>query len=243
MSYENSLKIGIIFDLDGTLLDSTELLSKIPEELESVYNVSLDESTAREVKNEILNVIQGRSSRFMIVGLIFYVAKKYHVPWYLRLRYLRDAGKLYKKLIKDVPVFPGVKDTLNFLEANGIPYGINTTSSQKEVKDRFEERMDFLHSFRGKVVTRSDIKKLKPHPESIILLSEKLGVPISNLIMVGDMDADILAGINAGCVTVGVLCGYANREMMEEYNPDFIIESVKELPKILPQILEKCKSQ
>ncbi len=236
-------KIGFIFDLDGTLLDSTGLISKIPEELEKLYHVSLNPVTAKEIEEKILNTLKGKSTRFMIIRLIFYVAKKYKVPWYLRLNYLRDAGDLYKKMINKVPFFPGVKETLEYLTSKGIEVAINTTSSQSELMDRFEKRMEYLEFFQGNVITRSDIKKLKPHPESIQILSNKMGIPVKNLVMVGDMDADIQAGINAGCTTVGVLSGYADQGMMENYNPDYIIANIKDLQEILPSILNKINSQ
>ena len=239
MSSENSTKIGIIFDLDGTLLDSTGLISRIPEELAIKYEVSIDETTSDDIQKEILKTIQGRSTKFLILRLIFYVAKKYRVPWYLRIRYLKDAGALYKQFIKHVPLFPGVKDTINFLIKNGFPIAINTTSSRKEVFDRFESRMEFLDFFNDMIITRSDVKNLKPHPESIQILRAKMGIHIKKIVMVGDMDADIHAGINSGCTTVGVLSGFASKEMMKEYNPDFIIESVRELPDIIPNLLEK----
>jgi phosphoglycolate phosphatase-like HAD superfamily hydrolase len=60
--------------------------------------------------------------------------------------------------------------------------------------------------------------------------------------MVGDMDLDVNAGLNSGCITVGVLSGYASKEMMMEYNPDFIIESVKELQDIFPKLIRKIAS-
>ncbi|MHA1110447.1 MAG: HAD family hydrolase [Promethearchaeota archaeon] len=242
MSSEKSSKIGVIFDLDGTLVDSTGLMSRILEELEKKYHVSIDSSTAAEIQNVILNTLKGRSSRFIIIRLIFFVAKQYKIPWYLRLKYLKDAGELYKYLIKKAPIFPGVIETLEFLTNKGFPVAINTTSSKSELMDRFENRMDILKIFNGLIITRTDIKNLKPHPESMQILSDRMGIPLKKMVMVGDMDADILAGINSGCTTVGVLSGYASKDMMEEYNPDFIIESVKDLPNLLPKLLEKIDS-
>ena len=242
MSIKNSSKIGIIFDLDGTLMDSTGLISKIPDKLATKYCVSMDKATGEEIQEKIMSTLRGKSGRFMIIRLILYVAKKYKIPWYLRVRYLKDAGKLYKKLIKNVRIFPGVEETLEFLQNQGIPYAINTTSSKSEVLDRFEGRMELLDKFKDNVVTRSDIKELKPHPESIHILSKMMDIPVKNLVMVGDMDLDINAGMNSGCVTVGVLSGYATKEMMLEYNPDFIIESVRDLPDIFSKLISKINS-
>jgi len=238
MISENTSKIGLIFDLDGTLLDSTGLLSHIPVELGKKYHVSVDESTANMIKEKILSAIRGTNSRFLILRLIFFTARKYRVSWFLRLRYLRDAIKLYKKLVKEVPIFPGIRETLQFLTIHGIPIAINTTASKSEVLDRFENRMDFLELFADHVITRSDIKKMKPNPESIIMLSNKMGLKIKDLIIIGDMNSDIEAGQNAGCTTVGVLTGYSTREMMQSYHPDFIIESVKDLPSVFLKLKE-----
>jgi phosphoglycolate phosphatase-like HAD superfamily hydrolase len=242
MNSDLTPKIGIIFDLDGTLLDSTDLIFQIPDVLKKKYNVSIDQKTSDEIEGVIVNALKGRSGKFLIIRLTLYVAKRYKIPWYLRLRYLRDAGELYKKLIKTVPIFPGAKETIEFLINQGCRVAINTTSSRTELLDRFEHRMGFLDMFCEYIVTRTDIKKMKPHPESIQILSERMGIPIKKLVMVGDMDADVLAGINSGCTTVGVLTGYASRKMMEDYNHDFIIESVKDFPNLLPKLLEKIDS-
>jgi pyrophosphatase PpaX len=243
MNSENNNLFGVVFDLDGTLLDSTELISQIPKELEGKYKVSLDSTTSDEIREKIMSALKGRSGRFLIIRLILYVARKYNIPWFLRLKYLQDTANLYRQKIKDVPIFPGVKEAIKILNQKGIPIAINTTSSGKEVIDRFDGRMAFLEMFSGMVVTRSDVKKMKPHPESILKISEKMGIPTKHLVMVGDMDADIFAGKNSGCITVGVLSGYASKEMMQEYDPDFIIESVKEFPLLLPKLYEKIHSR
>lgn len=242
MSPSQTPKIGIIFDLDGTLLDSTGLIFQIPDGLKKKYNVSIDQKTSDEIEDKIINALKGRSGKFLIIRLTLYVAKRYKIPWYLRLRYLKDAGELYKKLIKKVNIFPGVEETIKILINKGYSVAINTTSSRNELIDRFEHRMGFLEMFREYTITRTDIKKMKPHPESMHILSERMGIPLKKLVMVGDMESDILAGKNSGCSTVGVLTGYASREMMKEYNPDFILESVKDLPNLLPKLLEKINS-
>ncbi len=236
-------QIGFIFDLDGTLLDSTNLISQIPEKLAQKYNVSLDEKSAIEIEEKIVSTLKGKSSKFLVLGLIFFVAKKYGVPWYLRIQYAIDAGKIYKTLIRTVAIISGVRETLDFLIQKRIRIAINTTASKKEVLDRFEKRMELLELFEDFVITRSDVERLKPHPESINILSNQMDIPIPNLVMVGDMDSDIQAGQNAGCTTIGVLSGYATKEMMEKYNPDFIIDSVKDLPLIFSSLVKKIHSQ
>lgn len=235
-------EIGVIFDLDGTILNSTNLVARIPKELAKKYNVSISPSVKKEIEEKILNTLKGRGGKFMVLRLVLYVAKKYRVPWHLRIKYVKDAGILYKKMIKTVPIFPGAQETLEFLVKKNIPIAINTTSSKQEVLDRFKDREEFLTLFNGNIITRTDIRKFKPHPESIHVISQKIKVPVHNLIMIGDMDADIEGGKNAGCITVGVLSGYATKEKMKNYNPDFIIESIKDLPEMFPNILQKIDS-
>ena len=57
--------------------------------------------------------------------------------------------------------------------------------------------------------------------------------------MVGDMHTDIIMGNTVGAITIGVLTGIFSEVKMRQYNPDFIIKSVAEIPNIYEKIKEK----
>jgi phosphoglycolate phosphatase-like HAD superfamily hydrolase len=65
-----------------------------------------------------------------------------------------------------------------------------------------------------------------------------MNVPLSRCVMVGDMHTDINMGKSVGSVTIGVLTGIFTKEKLLELNPDFIIDSVADIPEIIDEILE-----
>ena len=80
---------------------------------------------------------------------------------------------------------------------------------------------------------------LKPHPESINKASEIMNIPLNQMVICGDMHSDINMGKNAGAITIGVLTGIFSQEKLIDLNPDFIFESIAEIPKNIEQIKEK----
>ena len=80
-------------------------------------------------------------------------------------------------------------------------------------------------------VTREDCRP-KPDPQGVFLAAERIGVPPSAAMMVGDYEFDILAGKNAGCVTVL----YSPDGRTFTTTPDFAIRSMAELPDIIASL-------
>ena len=71
--------------------------------------------------------------------------------------------------------------------------------------------------------------KKKPSPDGVYLISEKLGIPVEDMLYVGDTDTDMQTGKNAGAFTVGVLWGFRDRTELEENHADAIIAHPQEL--------------
>jgi phosphoglycolate phosphatase len=67
----------------------------------------------------------------------------------------------------------------------------------------------------------------------VLYAAERLGVPAANCVMVGDTTVDIHAGRRAGAQTVGVLCGFGERDELERAGADAVIESTAQLDKLL----------
>ncbi|MHA1819929.1 MAG: HAD family hydrolase [Promethearchaeota archaeon] len=233
-------KIGVIFDLDGTLLNDVQLAEEIPETLKHRYNLETpDEKTQDEMRKRIMEMIAGKSSKTLVIKAVLYVAKKYGVPWYKRLDYLKRAAEIYKSKISKMPFYEGVEELIKELKEDpNIEIGIYTTGSSKEVKDRFTGREYFLNYFNGNIITRDKVKHMKPSPEGILKLKSKWNIKDGKrILMIGDMPVDINAGKNANCITVGVTFGFASREMMEnQIKPDFIIDSILELREIIKRV-------
>ncbi len=243
MSHKNPEAIGIIFDLDGTLLDDIHLIKEIPHYLGNLYQKTLTETQLQELKDEIFEDLSGTGSKWIVVKSLLVLAKKMGIPWYLRMQFLNRANKFYLNRIKDCPVFPGATELIQHITEEYGPVGIYTTSSSKEIGERFQGRTDFLKPFKNSIITRDKVKITKPNPEGIEILSNLWGIHPTKIVMIGDMKSDIETGKAVDSLTVGVLTGFASRTDFEQTEADFIIEKFEDLRKILPKIRELIKNR
>ena len=240
---QNNEQIGIIFDLDGTLLDSTDFfMHDIPKEIADYFGVEFTPLKQEKIASLLFEVFGGQKGggKFLVIKVMWKVAKKFDVPWHKRLKFLKITQDVYHKGVSKIPLIHGVENTLDILSENyNIIFGINTTGSYNEVLERFEGRMEFLERFSNNIISRDMVKYMKPSPEGILALSNKWGIPIKRIVMVGDMKSDVGAGKNAGVITIGVTSGFYSKEMMEEVNPDFILPDVTQIPNKMELILKK----
>jgi HAD superfamily hydrolase (TIGR01509 family) len=76
-------------------------------------------------------------------------------------------------------------------------------------------------------------RRTKPDPASLLWTAQQIGVTPGECLMVGDTTVDILAGVRAGAQTVGVLCGFGEKDELERAGADLILESTADLPEAL----------
>jgi phosphoglycolate phosphatase-like HAD superfamily hydrolase len=77
------------------------------------------------------------------------------------------------------------------------------------------------------VVTRDEVKRLKPHPMPVRLAVKALGLEPSQCVLVGDTGVDVRSAKAAGALTVGVLCGFGERDDFEA--ADLVLDSPAQL--------------
>jgi len=90
-----------------------------------------------------------------------------------------------------------------------------------------------LRGFFQEVVGGNMVVKLKPNPEGIFRILKQLRIPAEKAIMIGDADADILAGKAAGVKTAAILWGIGEEEELRQLSPDFVLSNPNEIIGIL----------
>ncbi len=103
--------------------------------------------------------------------------------------------------------------------------GVVTTRSRAEA-ERMLRESDLRHFF-DVIVTRDDTRRLKPHPAPIRVAAERLGLPTSEVLVVGDTPLDVRAAKAAGALAAAVLSGFGEIEELQE--ADIILEKPAEL--------------
>jgi len=134
--------------------------------------------------------------------------------------------------MKHFIMVPGIKEMLERLHGK-YPMAVVSArddKSTREFLDQFE-----LTGYFQEIVTAITAEHTKPYPDPILYAAEKMGVAPEDCLMIGDTTVDIRAGKAAGAQTVGVLCGFGERDELERRGADMILNSTPELADVLLQ--------
>ena len=212
---------AILFDLDGTLLDTAPDLS-------FALNQLLLEEGKSELPIEKIRTVVSDGANAM-VSMAFGTSREdpEHHPLFLRLLDLYS-----QNIARYTQPFPGIEALLATIDQLGMKWGI-VTNKPKAYTLPLLEQMSFDPHFES-VVCPDDVSKGKPDPEPMFLACQQIGCFPEEAIYVGDHVRDIEAGRNAGMQTVAALYGYIEKaDKPESWNADFYIEHPDELTQLL----------
>lgn len=205
----------VLFDLDGTLIDTNELI--ISSFLHTLGNYYPDRFKREDVipflgptLKETFESIDAEKVDEMIA-----VYRKFNLSQ-------------HDLLVKE---FDGVFQTVQQLKEAGFKIGIVTTKVLMVVEKGL--KLTKLDSFFDVIVALDHVEKPKPDPEPILKAMELLGSKPEETIMVGDNSHDILGGKNAGTKTAGVAWSVKGKEFLLGFNPDYILDNMTDLLDIL----------
>jgi phosphoglycolate phosphatase len=227
-----------IFDLDGTLLDDIDVFRMIfTEKIPAYFHNPLSNTKKAALNEKAMDMVTGKSSKWLVLKGMWWLGAQLELSWINRFKMMQYLKKQYDQIIPYVPFFPGTIDALSQLKQK-FPLALNTSSSRKELHDRFQHRSELLELFNGLIITRSDVKHLKPAPDGILQIAQSLHISPASCVMVGDMTVDLDAAKNAGAYSVLVLCGFLQQSDVAKLNlhPDLIANDVPDLVTKLPEI-------
>ena len=209
----------IVFDLDGTLLNTLE-------DLKDSVNYALERQgfplrNLSEIRSFVGNGIRLLMERAVPENID---AETFEICF-------KDFCDYYKIHMEDKTApYDGINDMLKNIKKAGFKTAIVTNKADFAAQDLckrvFGDNIDF-------VVGSSDDRPNKPAPDGVFYALEKLNSKIENTVFVGDADTDILTAKNANLPSIGVLWGFRDREVIEEAGAEYIVESVNDLEKLL----------
>jgi phosphoglycolate phosphatase len=202
----------IVFDFDGTLVDSKDVYISAYNQLAAKYK-----SRPIEVKDipelKKLSVLGRASYLNLSVSRIPFIAV--------------DMIKLYKNGIKDLKMIEGTKKLLDDLAGLGYRLAIISSNSENNIREFLEfQQIDSI----SEVICSSNVFG---KDRIIKKFLKKCRLNNSEIIYIGDESRDVLACKKLGVKIIGVTWGYDFAETLKESGPDFIINNPDDILKII----------
>jgi HAD superfamily hydrolase (TIGR01509 family) len=194
---------ALLFDLDGTLIDS-------------VYQHVLAWHEALEESGLCLAVWRihrriGMSGGLLVQALGREIGHRISAEQAqeLQMRHA-TAYECYQDAIQPLP---GACELLRRLSQAGVPYAIATSGRPEGARSALE-RLGVGPAV--PIITRQEVQRAKPDPDLFLAAAQRLDVPIGRAVVVGDSVWDLLAARRAGCLGIGVLSGGYGKAELEQ---------------------------
>jgi phosphoglycolate phosphatase-like HAD superfamily hydrolase len=213
---------ALCLDIDGTMADSDDhLVDQVTRLLTPFRFLFRDQDPSKFARRIVMaaetpfNAAVVLADRIGLDNVLIPLMEKLHGP---------TDGKPEAQLID------GVRPALDALRQR-FPLSVVTARAQYST-DSFLDYHALRSHFKC-VATARTCHRAKPHPAPLLWAAEQMKIPAEACLMVGDTPIDIQTGVAAGAQTIGVLCGFGNRDELMNAGANLILESTADLPAIL----------
>ena len=212
---------AVLFDLDGTLIDSAPDLAGTGNDMRAARGLA-------PLAYEAFRPMVGAGARGML-GIALQVTPEDDDFLALREEFL---SRYEARMSQETRVFDAMHPVLTTLQASGTPWGIVTNKAERFTLPLV--RTLSLHQHAAAVVGGDTTAHSKPHPAPLLEAARRLGVAPEACVYVGDDLRDVQAGRAAGMATVAAAWGYLGLgEPVNAWGADHVIESPGELLNLL----------
>ncbi|WP_171406167.1 HAD family hydrolase [Acinetobacter baylyi] len=219
---------AVLFDLDGTLIDTAADFIRIIQEM-------CREEQREVVDADLIRTQVSEGARAMVKLVYPELAVDDAIFLTHRQRFL---DRYEQNIVVDTDLFKGMYPLLEMLESQQIPWGI-VTNKPRHLTELLLERLNLTERC-AVLVCPEDVQRTKPDPEPMFLAATQLHIAPEQIIYVGDHPRDIDAGRAAHMYTILAAYGYLplqHKDNLNAWQADVIVQHVTELQKILSQQL------
>ena len=216
---ETGLIRGIIFDFDGTLIDSYEPIAESLNHVRATYDrppFPLEEVRAM-VGHGLEKLIESAIGPDQVADGVRIFRERYAAICESRTK-----------------ILPQVRDTLDELDRRGYQMGIATNKPSYFARDILKA-LEIEHLF-AEVIGPNDVERPKPDPEMLEIIMMRMGLNAEETVYVGDMPIDVEVARKAGVDVYTLPTGSASREQLLASRPDRMLHGFKDLLIYLPAL-------
>lgn len=190
---------AVLFDLDGTLLDTAN-------DLGTALNALRQQHQLKPLPLESIRSAAGRGCKGLLK--IGFNMLDDHPDYLAFCNQLLDYYQ--KHLFDTTQLFPGMENVLTYLESKNIPWGIVTNKPKKFTQQLVLQLQ--LHTRAKCIISGDSLTNRKPHPEPILHACHLLQKKPENCLYIGDSEVDMIAAQAAGATGLAALYGYIPTE-------------------------------
>ena len=195
---------GVLFDLDGVLIDSETLYTEFWSNAEKKYPTGVE---------DFAYVIKGNN--------LAKILSTYFPDKEVQADLLRMIDEFERNM--QYPIFPGAMELVNSLNQQNIPCAIVTSSDISKMDKLAMQHPDFLNHFNA-MVTGNMVSKSKPDPECFLRGAEMIGVDIKDCVVCEDSPSGILAGLNSGAKVIAIATTLRRKDINKDAHK--IVDSI-----------------
>ena len=209
---------GVIFDIDGTLTSTNELIF-------STFNHITQKYLNKTMTDEEIITLFGPTEDKIIEDLFGERAEEVKKEYY----------SFYTSNHAMADIYPGMKELLHFIKEKNVLLSIYTGKGREASVITLKKLK--IYDYFDLIITGSDVKVHKPSPEGIEIFLEKYSLDKQRVLMVGDAPADIKAARAAGVEIASVLWDSYAHDKVLKMKSDYLFRTVEELKKFFEEVL------
>lgn len=231
--------VGVLFDFDGVL---SSVMDRLGRPFFQAYKKIRPHATKEDILfslREIVNLLIGVEKRglFYIPKMIIKISQLLKFNFLESFQFFILMMVLIRKTQHNVYPIPGTNKVLEFTTKR-FKTALVTTAKKRVIKNALQKIPNLKNV--DVIIAKEHVNYIKPNPEGIVIALKKLEVRPKECVFVGDLPVDIIAGKRAGVTTIAVVnfqwAAEGKREMLAALSPEYIINTITELPSLLQTI-------